>query len=388
MEKKADLEKGVEEKEVEKKSLKSPKVDADLKNDQGNIQYGSVDADIALTYSDAMKPNKFIRICMLFKSLTIEPIMFSFSFAFVMNLSCLSNMMIDKGCVTYFNYSKEICGNLSAYPDAKDNVEKLATDYSMYFTMMSLIGAVAMIFIAPWSDKYGRKLPLFAAFFGITLSDIGLMICSWSLNSQMIYVVLSRIPGEIFGGFICVMTIIYSHASEVSSGARRTCKYTTVEIFFAMGMGLGGFCGGWVYHYYGYFYIYAIATAIHVACLPWIVFVVQETTGQNSRATWREKIRNFFVCENLLKGWKAAVRSRENSGRALILLLFGSMCVIVLTYESLSSIAFIYVHHIYDWKSTTYNNVNTIFTLSQIVVLSIIMTLLIRFFQSRIILLE
>ncbi|GIY30030.1 hypothetical protein CDAR_445151 [Caerostris darwini] len=241
MEKKADLEKGVQEKEVEKKSLKSPKVDADLKNDQGNIQYGSVDADIALTYSDAMKPNKCIRICMLFKSLTIEPIMFAFSFAFVMNLSCLSNMMIDKGCVTYFNYSKEICSNLSAYPDAKDNVEKLATDYSMYFNMMSLIGAVAMIFIAPWSDKYGRKLPLFAAFFGITLSDIGLMICSWSLNSQMIYVVLSRIPGEIFGGFICVMTIIYSHASEVSSGARRTCKYTTVEIFFAMGMGLGGF---------------------------------------------------------------------------------------------------------------------------------------------------
>ncbi|CAL1284791.1 unnamed protein product [Larinioides sclopetarius] len=377
---KNDIENNTIEYSAESKPEKA-QVNTPLKN-EGNIQYGSINEKDPLLAAGDPELNKCLRAAFCLKSLTIEPIMFLFSFAFVMNLSCLSNMMMNKGCLYYYNYSTSVCNNLSHYPSEKTDVEKLANNYSMYNSLTGLIGAFMMIFIAPWSDKYGRKLPLFLALTGTILGDIGLGLCTYNYESDLFFLVLARIPSEMFGGFICILTIVYSHASEVSSRKTRTMKYTFVEIAFSLGMALGGLSGGMVFSYYGYFYIYVIAFVLHVMCLPWLLLVVEETTGLNSTATWKEKISDLFVCESLLKGWKASVRSRPNKGRALILLFFASMCVIVLTYESLSSIGFIYVHHIYNWDPTKYNIINTIFSLSTMVVLGISIPLLVRVFKA------
>ncbi|XP_055938688.1 proton-coupled folate transporter-like [Argiope bruennichi] len=379
MEKK-DIENGTAEHSADTKPEKA-EVNTPLKSDEGNIQYGSVNDKDPLMMASDPEVNICMRVCFCLRSLTIEPIMFLFSFAFVMNLSCLSNMMMNKGCLYKFNYSESVCNNLSNYPSEKKDVEVLANNYSMYYSLVGLIGAFMMVFIAPWSDKYGRKLPLLMAFVGTILGDIGLTLCTYNYESDLFFVVLARIPAELFGGFICILTIIYSHASEVSSRKTRTMKYTFVEISFNLGMALGGLCGGLVYRYYGYFYIYIIGFVLHVMCLPWLLLVVEETTGFNSTATWKEKVSDFFVCESLLKGWKASVRVRENNGRALILLYFASMCVIVLTYESLGSIGFIYVHHIYNWDPTTYNTINTIFSLTTMVVLGASIPILVRIFK-------
>ncbi|GBL95792.1 hypothetical protein AVEN_716-1 [Araneus ventricosus] len=356
-------------------------INTPLKSYEGNIQYGSINEKDPLLAVEEVELNKCVRISFCLRSLTIEPIVFLFSFGFIMNLSCLSNMMMNKGCLYYFNYSSSVCNNLSHYPSEKTDVEILANNYSMYYNLMGLIGALMMVFIAPWSDKYGRKLPLFLAITGTILSDIGLALCTYNYESQLYFVVLARIPSEIFGGFICILTIIYSHASEVSSKKTRTMKYTFLEIAFNLGMALGGLCGGLVYRYYGYFYIYVIGFVLHVMCLPWLLLIVEETTGLDSTATWKEKSSDLFVCESLLKGWKASVRARPNKGRCLILLYFASMCVIMLSYESLGSIAYIYVQHIYNWDPTTYNTVNTIFSLTTMVVLGISIPLLVRIFK-------
>ncbi|GFU31646.1 hypothetical protein NPIL_252031 [Nephila pilipes] len=349
-----------------------------LVNEHGDIHYGSIDDDVPLIIAGEEKGNKCLRSL---KTLTIEPIVLIFSFAFVMNLSCLTNLMMDKGCLYHLNYSKEICKNLSGYPEEKDNVEILANNYSLYSNLMGLIGAVVMIFFAPWSDKYGRKLPLILAFSGTLVSDVCYIVCTLIEDSKLYYLVLSKIPGELFGGFICILALVYSHASEVSTPKTRTIKYTTIEICFGSGMALGGLAGGLIYKYYGYFYIYLLGSILHLFCIPWIALVVQETTGLDVTVPWSHKIKDLFICESLLKGWKATIRARKNHGRPLLLLFFCSMCVVVLTYESFSSIAFVYAHHLYNWDPTTYNSVNTIFSVSQMVVITICTALLIKFFR-------
>ncbi|GBL95806.1 hypothetical protein AVEN_727-1 [Araneus ventricosus] len=375
-----DIENNTIEHSVDSKPEKD-QVNTPLKSNEGNIQHGSINEKYPLLAAEDAELNKCVRISFCLRSLTIEPIVFLFAFGFAMNLSCLSNMMMNKGCLYYFNYSTSVCNNLSHYPSEKTDVEILANNYSMYYSLMDLIGALMMVFIAPWSDKYGRKLPLFLVLTGTILSNIGLALCTYNYESELYFVVLTRIPAEMFGGLICILTIIYSHASEVSSRKTRTMKYTFLEITFNLGMALGGLCGGLVYRYYGYLYIYVIGFVLNVMCLPWLLLVVEETTGFDSTATWKEKISDIFVCKSLLKGWKASVRARPNKGRGLILLYFASMCVIMLTYESLSSIGYIYVHHIYNWDPTTYNTVNTIFDLATMVVLGISILLLVRIFK-------
>lgn len=350
--------------------------------EEGNIQCDSMDDEnVPLLIAKDEKVIKRITVVGCLRTLTIEPVMFLFTFAFIMNISCLTNLIMDKGCLYHLNYSVEICKNLSSYPAEKDEVEIMANNYSLYSSLQSLIGAVTMIFIAPWSDKYGRKLPLMVAFIGILVSDICYIVCVLIVDSKIYYLVLSRIPSELCGGFICIMALVYSHASEVSTPRTRTIKYTIVEIAFGTGMALGGLAGGFVYKYFGYLYIYLIAAVVHLFCVPWIALVVQETTGLDVSVSWNHKIRDFFVFESLLKGWKATVRAREKHGRLLLLLFFCSMCVVVLIYESFGSIGFVYTHHLYNWDPTTYNSVTTAFSMSQMVVITICTALLIKFLK-------
>ncbi|KAG8197163.1 hypothetical protein JTE90_011323 [Oedothorax gibbosus] len=357
------------------------KIDTPLKSGQPSIQYGSGQDDDVPLLGTEPETSKCNRILQYVSTLTIEPVMFFFIFAMVLSMSCQTNMMMDKGCRYHLNYTEEVCRNLSGHPVEKEAVEILANNYSLYSNLMSLIAAFQMIFIAPWSDKYGRKFPLIIAAFGMVLSDIGLMVCSIFFESPLYFIVLAKIPSEIFGGFICALTIVYSHASEVSTEKTRTLKYTSIEIVMGLGMALGGLAGGMMFRYLGYFYIYLLGTIMHLLCLPWIMIFVEETTGLDITPTWGEKLKDFFVVDSLTKGIKATFRRRENNGRVFLLLLFASMCVMILTYESLGSIGFVYVHHIYDWDQGTYSIVNTIFGFTQLVIVGACLPLLIRFFK-------
>ncbi|XP_035233688.1 proton-coupled folate transporter-like [Stegodyphus dumicola] len=364
--------------------ITQPTVKTPLKNDDCSIQYGGFpeQQNASLLKTDSFSTqNEYPRGLRTLKSLTIEPVFFCFMFAYMLNVSCLTNMMMDKGCLYKLNYSSIICQNLSAHKDEKENVEILANNYALYSNLMSFIGALTMTFIAPWSDKYGRKPPLLMSLIGSILSDIGLLLCTVHFDSRLEYILLSKIPAELFGGFICVLTIVYSHASEVSSGKRRTLKYTFIEIAMGLGMSLGSFSGGLLYRYCGYFYIYATSMAFHLFCVPWVIFVMEETTGLESDVSWPKKFRDIFAIENLTKGIAACIRPRENYNRCLLLLLFASMCTIVLTYEAFASVGYVYVHHIYDWDQFTYSMITTIFMFSQMVIAIIVTPILIRVYK-------
>lgn len=323
-----------EEKKPNENKTINPKIKTPLKSGQTSIQYGcGHEDDVPLLLATDHEASKCSRILKYISTLTIEPVMFCFIFAFILNMSCLTNMIMDKGCRYHLNYTDEICKNLSGHAEEKETVEILANNYSLYSNLMSLIAAFQMIFIAPWSDKYGRKSPLIIAGLGMVLSDLGLMVCSIFFESPLYFIILAKIPSELFGGFICVLTIVYSHASEVSTEKTRTLKYTSIEISMGLGMALGGLTGGLMYKFFGYFYIYLTGTIVHLCCLPWIMFFVEETTGLDINPTWREKICDFFTTESLSKGVKASFRKRENNGRVFMLLLFASMCVMILTYE-------------------------------------------------------
>ncbi|KAG8197164.1 hypothetical protein JTE90_011324 [Oedothorax gibbosus] len=324
--------------------------------------------------------NKTVSCCTKLKSLTIEPFVFAFLFAYYVNKSCLTNMIMDKGCLYTLNFTKDVCRNLSGHQTEKALVEILGNNYTLYANLLQIFGAFQTMFIAPWSDKYGRKLPILLAVVGMILSEIGLMFSSIYFDSALYFIIIARIPTELFGGFICTLTTVYSHASEVSSEEGRALKYAFVDIAMGLGMALGGLAGGLMFSL-GYVYLFLTALLIHCMCLPWILFCVRETTGLDSNHTWREKIRNFFLLESFLKGWKAAVRKRENNGRTVLLMLFASMCVITLTIDSFSALGFVFIHHWYDWDQGKYNTIQTYFNVSQFIFLGICMPVLFRKFK-------
>lgn len=358
---------------------------APLKKDDCHIQYGGISSEdnVQLMDSDNASDSKCMKIYSIVTTLTLEPALFGFMFAYLMNVSCMTNLMIDKGCLYHMNYSHEICENLTYHKAEKKSVEMLANDYSVYVNLTSFIAAFLMTFIAPWSDKYGRRVPLLVAIFGATLTDIGIILCIVFFESRLGYLVLARLPSEFTGGFICMLALIFSHASETSSEKNRTLKYTSVEIALGLGMALGALTGGFLYRYYGYFYVYMSVAVAHGLCFLYTLFFVEETVGLDINMKWHEKAKDFFSCKNFKSSIITTCRAREGKARTVILLLLLSMCIIVLNYEAFSSIAYVYVHHVYDWDPSMYGIANTTAALIGLLTTVVLAPFLIRVFKFR-----
>lgn len=312
-----------------------PEVQTPLKKDDCTVQYGGVttDENVHLIDSDSKDENKCTKVCGILANLTIEPAIFGFMFAFIMNLSIMTNMMMDKGCLYHLNYSSEICQNLSNHPEEKKNVEILATTYSLYSNLTNFIAALLMTFIAPWSDKYGRKLPLLMSITGAVLTDVGIILCTVYFDSRLEYLIVARLPAEFAGGFICMLALAFSHASETSTEKNRTLKYTSVEIALGLGIAFGGLSGGLFYKYYGYTYVYLTVAVFHIFCFVWTMFVVEETRGLDVSVKWQQKAKEFFSCESFKSSFKTTFKKRDGNTRAIILCILISMCIIVLNYE-------------------------------------------------------
>lgn len=316
-------------------------VDTSSEKSEKNIQkdeakgYGAIDGNLLLPNEDGAveehsRARKFFN---LLKSLRIEPVMFLFMFSFILNTTCLTNMMMDKGCLYYFNYSKNICDHIFDHKDERDNVEILANNYNLYLNLMAPISAIVVIFTAPWSDKYGRKIPLAIALFGFFLNDIGIILCTIYFDSGLGFIMLSNLPTQLSGGFICVMTVIYSHSSEVSTSDSRSMKYTTLQISFGLAVTLGALAGGQIYNYFGYLTLYITVASGHLLAILWVIFLVPETQGLDKDVGFKTKIRDLFSSENFVDGFKTCLRRREDNGRVRLWLLLLSSCTIAITYE-------------------------------------------------------
>ncbi|GFT90994.1 hypothetical protein NPIL_15531 [Nephila pilipes] len=312
------------------------------------------------------------------KSLRIEPVMFLFMFSYILSTTCLTNMIMDKACLFYFNYSQEICDNKTAYKNENDNLEILANNYNIYLNLLAPIGAFIVIFLAPWSDKYGRKPLLLMALFGFFVNDIGIILCTVYFDSALYFIILSNLATQITGGFICVMTVIYSYISDSSMPESRSLRYTFLQIAFGLAVTLGALAGGQLYHYYGYKVVYETMAFGHLLAILWVLLLVPETRGLGDRVPFSKKLKDIFTSQNFTDGLMTCLKLRENRGRTRLWLLLLSSCTIALTYEVYTNIAYLYAHHMYKWGPEEYSEMWTIFSFSEMVVVLVCTPLLVK----------
>ncbi|XP_042900405.1 proton-coupled folate transporter-like [Parasteatoda tepidariorum] len=316
-------------------------------------------------------------------SLRIEPVMFLFMFSFILNTTCLTNLMMDKGCRFYYKYPKNVCDDIhnDSNIKASNDVEILANNYNLYLNFLAPISACVVIFLAPWSDKYGRKPLLISALFGFFLNDIGVILCTIYFDSGLEFIVISNLPTQFSGGFIAVSTIIYSHISEVSDTESRSLKYTFLQIAFGVAVTLGALAGGQLYKLHGYLGVFITMAVGHFLAVVWVVFLVPETRGLDSKVGLKKKLKDLFSSENFTDGLKTCIRRRENGGRCCLWLLLLSSCTIALTYEVYTDIAYVYTHHMYKWNPTIYSQMWAIFSFSEMIVVFICTFVFIKVFK-------
>ena len=103
------------------------------------------------------------------KTSVIEPVSILYVLSYSIYSVILQNLYIDKVCNVNLNHTKSVCDNLKdpSNSQIQNEVQDLVTCYLMYASAIGGVGSVLFcMFLGPWSDRHGRKMPMMLPFCG------------------------------------------------------------------------------------------------------------------------------------------------------------------------------------------------------------------------------
>ncbi|KAG8197165.1 hypothetical protein JTE90_011325 [Oedothorax gibbosus] len=313
----------------------------------------------------------------IFKNLRLEVVSFLFTFSYVLTRISSTSMILVKVCNTHYKYPKYICDNLANFTEIKTTVERTSTNYQLGHTLIQTAPAALLsCFIGPWSDNYGRKIPVLVAIFGMTLDTLGSTISAYFIDSRVEYYYIAAAFTGFSGGTVVPLALVYSYASEMTTYGKRTMKYALIEMFTGLAQPIGVAAGGWFYNYLGYPAVFLLSTGGMFASFVWVALLLPETRGLNNKDPFSVKLKKLFTCKTFSESFIATTKERPQKGRKQVVLLILSMCFIIIATNSTTDISYLYVHHQFNWDTTVFSTVTAAYSFVTILLLIVVIPVL------------
>lgn len=306
----------------------------------------------------------------LAKSQTLCVFLLAYTLSYAMRLLITQDLLLTKTCLYHLDLDPVLCANFSNFSDTRNAIERVANNYSLFILLVQLTPAALLsIFLGPWCDKYGHKLPIFMATLGGILQDLGTIYTVVDMRAPMYLNVLCSLPNGFSGGLVCVLTAVCSNASLTTSGSMRTVQFLIVLMSAMVGLAFGQFMAGQIFRAGGYLPVFIVSASLLLASLLWVVVMLKNPTD-TAKNTWRVMLGDLLQPRNFVDGIMVCFRRRPLRARAQILLLMSSMCTILFVAEGTRGINFFYVKKMYDWDVSKYSDINSGFLLFRMVSVS------------------
>uniref|UniRef100_A0A0K8W9V2 Solute carrier family 46 member 3 n=1 Tax=Bactrocera latifrons TaxID=174628 RepID=A0A0K8W9V2_BACLA len=247
---------------------------------------------------------------------------------FLLTGSVMLNQELYQTCVAVYHYNESDCeplrGIIPKTAEAKI-IEKSVQPYVAKITMTSSIlnnvwPGILVLFVGPWSDKFGRRPVLLVTFVATFLGQvITTILVSFSqvLSLNPWFYLLASIPSTLVGGVCVLITIIFCYISDVSD-----MENTAKRMFFmnmAMGLGLvfGNIGSSYLLRLTNTTTVCAISAALVFIALMYVWFFIGESLDVEE-TTFAYKAKHFFDVRLIEDLVKTCVTRRPNYGRAII----------------------------------------------------------------------
>lgn len=307
----------------------------------------------------------------LVKSQALCVFLLAYTLSYAMRLLITQDLLLTKTCLYHLGLEPSLCANFSNFSDTKNAIERVANNYSLFILLVQLTpAAVLSIFLGPWCDKYGHKLPIFVATLGGILQDLGTIYTVVNMEAPMYLNVLCSLPNGFSGGLVCVLTAVCSNASLNTSASMRTLQFLIILMSAMVGLAFGQFMAGQIFRAGGYLPVFIVSASLLLASLAWVV-VMLKNPAEAEKNPWQAMFRDLMHLRNFIEGLLVCFRSRPHRGRAQILLLMTSMCTILFVSEGTRGINFFYAKKMYDWDVSKYSDINSGFLLFRMVSVSV-----------------
>ena len=176
------------------------------------------------------------------KKVTIEPFIFIWAFGHTLVATPTSSLYFDKVCkvgsVWFGNgstYPDEVCDHLDngTFGEVQNYVQETVADIHLVVSLCQGIPPIIFVlFIGPWSDKFGRKTLLILPTVGYLLYSISYLFAVIFFYELPAEFLMTEIIRDLLGGDMCLWMGTYSYMADISAPKTRTLRIALIDCFF------------------------------------------------------------------------------------------------------------------------------------------------------------
>ncbi|XP_050327062.1 proton-coupled folate transporter-like [Bactrocera neohumeralis] len=238
------------------------------------------------------------------------------------------NQELYQTCVAVYHYNESDCEPLRGIiPKTAEAqiIEKSIQPYVAKIAMTSSIlnnvwPGILILFVGPWSDKFGRRPVLLAtftaAFIGQLITTI-LVSFSEVLSLNPWFYLLASIPSTLVGGGSAMITIVFCYISDVTDMENKAKRMFFINMSMGLGVVIGNIGSSYLLRLTNTTIVCATSAALVFIALMYVLFFIGESLDVEE-TTFAYKAKHFFDVRLIKDLVKTCATRRPNYGRAII----------------------------------------------------------------------
>ncbi|XP_014296110.1 proton-coupled folate transporter [Microplitis demolitor] len=285
----------------------------------------------------------------------MEPPIFLLLLANGMTSNVLTDLILFQTCRQIMVTNKTSCDILHTNSSSQEarELSKIIQPHASYIIIgrsliKGILPALLILFLGPWSDKYGRKPLIIAGYFVPLCRYIILFILSNFDANPWLYL-LAYIPTALFGSGLLLATICY--ISDSTEPDKRAWRLACLQTCVKTGLVIGTFIGPLIFQKLGYTFLFIIAALLCLISLLYAVFMVPESVQNDSEKKWGNPF-DFSLVKQLVL---TCTKKREGLNRGMLWSCLAVLSLYKITFHGNSDISYLFANAKLGWNVVQYS---------------------------------
>lgn len=278
------------------------------------------------TAEDPLKPESKPKVRR--RILTLELPVFLIFLSILLSGPVMLNQELYQTCVAVYHYNETECEPLRGIIPKTEEAKAIENQLQPYVARITMTTSmlhnvwpgILVLFVGPWSDKFGRRPVLLVSFTAVFIGHIIttiLVTFSKALALNPWFYLLGGLPATIVGGNCAMTTIVFCYISDISSMENKPKRMFLVDMAMGLGVVLGNVLSSYLLRRTSVAIVCATSATLVLIGLMYILFFIDESLDTKN-TTLSHKAKSFFDFGLIKDLVKTCVAKRPNYGRAII----------------------------------------------------------------------
>lgn len=267
------------------------------------------------------------KIKMFVDNITVEPVLFCYTFPSIMCMYAMQNLNLEKVCRVNLNYSEQICDamtlrNRSGYGDEDEKtVQRYVATINAYKNgLHSFLPPLMLLFLGSWSDRHGRRKPCMTlAIAGDSISAVLCIVSTYFYYELPVEfnVFAEGVPQGFSGSWIMMYMAVSSYIGTTSSVETRTIRLGALHIFNSVCCAAGTVISGLLYKLIGASGIFYVGLFMYFVGYLYLHFKVDEIPEEKEKSAhpsvgfWKDVFDPVHIKDTFVVAFKDGKNNRK-----------------------------------------------------------------------------